>query len=90
MSNSQHYKYNRGKVSLEEVVDAMDGIKMFESIRKAVIGYFVNGKTVKDLNVNTSILMPVLREVNGNIIYNSSYMRRFLSTNEFSPRRYVA
>lgn len=90
MSNMEHYKYNRGKVSLEEVVDAMDGIKMYESIRKAVIGYFVGGKTVKQLNVNTSTLMPILRQVNGNIVYNSSYVRRFISTNEFSPRRYVA
>ena len=83
-----HYKFKKGMISLERTVDAMDGLKMIESVRRGVIDYFVNGKTVKQTKVNSSLLIPYLRLVNANIIVNNLYVRRFLYTDEFSPRRY--
>jgi len=86
MSNKFHYKHRRGKIELEKVIEAMDGITMINSVRRGVIGYFVEGKTIRQTNVNSSLLMPYLNQVNSNIVHCSSYVKRFLYTNEFSPR----
>ena len=61
MSNKFHYKHRRGKIELEKVIEAMDGITMINSV-------------------------PYLNQVNSNIVHCSSYVKRFLYTNEFSPR----
>lgn len=81
-----HYKFRKGTLSLEQVVEAMDGIKMTDSIRRAVIDYFVNNKTIKQTNVNSGMLIPNLRQVNVNYTNSNMYLRRFLYTDEFSPR----
>ena len=87
MIEDNHYKFRKGKISMERVVNAMDGMTMIESVRRGIIDYFVNGKTVKETKVNSSLLMPYLREVNANITVDNLYVKRFLYTNEFSPRR---
>lgn len=84
--DENHYKFRKGKISMERVVNAMDGMTMIESVRRGIIDYFVNGKTVKETKVNSSLLMPYLREVNSNITVDNLYVKRFLYTNEFSPR----
>lgn len=84
--DENHYKFRKGKISMERVVNAMDGMTMIESVRRGIIDYFVNGKTVKETKVNSSLLMPYLREVNTNITVDNLYVKRFLYTNEFSPR----
>ena len=81
-----HYKFRKGRISLERVVNAMDGINMIDSVRRGIIEYFVEGKTVKETKVNSSLLMPYLREVNTNITIDNLYVRKFLYTDEFSPR----
>lgn len=86
MIEDNHYKFRKGKISMERVVNAMDGMTMIESVRRGIIDYFVNGKTVKETKVNSSLLMPYLREVNSNITVDNLYVKRFLYTNEFSPR----
>ena len=86
MMDENHYKFRKGKISMERVVNAMDGMTMIESVRRGIIDYFVNGKTVKETKVNSSLLMPYLREVNTNITVDNLYVKRFLYTNEFSPR----
>ena len=87
MIGDNHYKFKKGTLSLEQVVNAMDGLKMIDSVRRGIIDYYVNGKTIKETKVNSGMLIPYLRQVNVNITNSSMYMRRFLCTDEFSPRK---
>lgn len=87
MIADNHYKFKKGTLSLEQVVKAMDGIKMIDSVRRGVIDYFVNGKTIKETKVNSGMLIPYLRQVNVNIANSNMYLKRFLCTNDFSPRK---
>ncbi len=82
-----HYKFKKGTLSLEQVANAMDGLNMIDSVRRGIIDYYVNGKTIKQTKVNSGMLIPYLRQVNTNVANSSMYMKRFLCTNEFSPRR---
>ncbi len=86
MIGDNHYKFKEGILPLEQVVNAMDGLTMIDSVRRGIIDYYVNGKTIKQTKVNSGMLIPYLRQVNTNITNNSAYMRRFLCTDEFSPR----
>lgn len=85
MIGDNHYKFRKGVLTLEQAVKAMDGIQMTDSIRRAVIEYFVNGKTIKQTNVNSGKLIPHLRQVNINYTNSNMYLNRFLYTNDFSP-----
>lgn len=87
MIGDNHYKFKKGTLTLEQVVNAMDGLTMIDSVRRGVIDYYVNGKTIKQTKVNSGMLIPYLREVNVNIANSSMYMKRFLYTNDFSPRK---
>lgn len=87
MIGDNHYKFKKGTLSLEQVVNAMDGLTMIDSVRRGIIDYYVNGKTIKQTKVNSGMLIPYLRQVNVNITNSSMYMRRFLCTDEFSPRK---
>ena len=84
-----HYKYRKGTLTLEQLTDAMDGVKMTDSIRRAVIDYYVNDKTIKETNVNSGMLITCLKQVNVNITNSNMYLKRFLYTNDFSPRKGV-
>jgi len=85
--NEKYHKYRKGKVGFEKVIHAMDGIQMNEAIRRAVIDYFVHGKMINDTGVKAHILTPYLVRVNSSINTNSLYVKRFLCTDEFSPRK---
>ena len=87
MIADNHYKFKKGMLSLEQVVKAMDGLNMIDSVRRGVIDYFVNGKTIKQTNVNSGMLIPYLRQVNVNYTNSNMYLKRFLCTNDFSPRK---
>ena len=47
MIGDNHYKFKKGTLSLEQVVNAMDGLTMIDSVRRGIIDYYVNGKTIK-------------------------------------------
>ncbi len=87
MIAENHYKFQKGELTLEQVVRAMDGIDMIDSVRRGIIDYFVNGRTIKETKVNSGMLIPYLRQVNINYINSNMYLKRFLYTNDFSPRK---
>lgn len=85
--DDKYHKYRKGKVSIEVVTHAMDDIQMTSKIRSAIIDYFVNGKMINDTGVKAHVLSPYLRLVNSNITTSSFYVKRFLYTDDFSPRK---
>lgn len=83
----RYHKYRKGQMELERVLMAMDGLEMNEDVRNAVIDYFVHGKMMGDMNVKPHILTPFLMKVNSNITVENSFLKRFLYTDDFSPRK---
>ena len=83
----KHYKEQRGQLTFEQLKPIADRITMIPSCRRAVFDYYVNGKPVKDLNINSSLVIPCLRQVHIEFIAGSigNYVHRFLYSNEFNP-----
>ena len=84
----KHYKEQRGQLPLEQVKPIVDKMPIIPSCRRAVIDYYVNGISVKDLNINTSMIIPCLQEVYSKFIYRNleDYRQRFLYSNDFNPK----
>ena len=81
-----HYKYKKGLVSFEEMAKAVDRLHAMNSVKRALFMYFVDGKSIKETKVNSSLLIPYLNQVNeliGDNLHN--YRERFLYTHEFNP-----
>lgn len=83
----RHYKENRGKLTFEQVKRIVDTIDMIESCRRAMFDYYVHGKSVKQLGVDSSRTIPLLHKVFYKFIAGDidNYRHRFLYTNEFNP-----
>lgn len=83
----RHYKEQRGQLTFEQVKPIADKIVMMPSCRRAVFDYYVHGKAVKDLKVNSSLVIPYLQDVYIKFIAGSldDYRHRFLYSNDFNP-----
>lgn len=87
MDDIPHYMHSRGKLTATEVSAVIGNVKMIHSCQKAVYAYFVDGKTVKQLGVNSALIIPLLKKVHFNhatTVFND-YKHRFLYTNDFNP-----
>ncbi len=85
---SRHYKLSKGLLSHEEVDKILDRMVVMPSVAKGIRQYFVDGMTMKELKVNSSLLIPYMREayqhhVSTNLV---EHRNKFLYTHQFNPQ----
>jgi|SaaInl5LU_22_DNA_1037371.scaffolds.fasta_scaffold52485_4 hypothetical protein len=88
MKTESHYKYLKGTLTLEEVIELIGDMQLTASVRAGAIQYLVNGYTMDKTKGNTSALVKTLHTLNerkktGNA---HKYMHDFISTDKYSPR----
>ena len=88
MYSDYHYKFYRGKMTRPEVDFMVDIIEPTPAIEKAMYAYFVEGKTVKEVRVNTSDLTLNLHK--GMELHRDKrtvkYKKLFLYTDMYNPQ----
>lgn len=84
---SRHYKLSKGLLSHEEIDRILSRMTVLPSIARGIREYFVDGKTIKQLKVNTSMLIPYMREAHQHYLSTNldDHRHRFLYTNDFNP-----
>jgi ABC-type phosphate transport system permease subunit len=87
MYSNHHYKFYRGKMTRADVDFMVSVLAPTPSVTKGMYGYFVEGKTVKELRVNTSDLIPFLHQGMQTHREKRTVKHRhlFLCTNTFNP-----
>jgi hypothetical protein len=85
---NRHYKFSRGLLSHEEVDRMLGKMVVIPSIAKAIRRYFVDGTPMKELNVNSSLMISYTREAYEHHLTSSvdEHRQRFLYTHDYNPR----
>ena len=85
---SRHYKFSRGLLSHKEVDRILGRMVVMPSVATGIRQYFADGLSIKELKVNTSLLIPYMREAYEHHISTNlhEHRKRFLYTHDFNPQ----